>query len=207
MATEGDAPDSGTHGSRHGHGMRRRASASLDRDEPAPTPSAEDTRSRTSAIDSTVRPAIARLTTDESPRVRFSTDIERDGTPHRRSMASARRSNDMAHAGRASGLGQPSEKPDLTVATQDVSRDGEAGSLGHELQPRSPLSPTSRNRGYSLRSVLFRKNVHDIANSPGANIELHEGVGQGARPRNMQAAGLNAYPPASKSEDLSLIHI
>jgi len=41
----------------------------------------------------------------------------------------------------------------------------------------SPLSPASRNRGYSLRSALFRKNVYDH-NLPESNIELDEGVGR-----------------------------
>jgi phospholipid-translocating ATPase len=81
--------------------------------------------------------------------------------------------------------------PDLTVKTREISPEGESEGSGHggstssprlpSRSPngagnRSPLSPTSRNRGYSLRSALFKKNVHSHT-QPDANIELEEGVG------------------------------
>lgn len=72
------------------------------------------------------------------------------------------------------------------VDTREVSPEdeGRAGTLPprvpslspHGTGNRSPLSPTSRNRGYSLRSSLFRKNVYDN-NQMESNIELDEGIG------------------------------
>ncbi|KAF2126357.1 phospholipid-translocating P-type ATPase [Dothidotthia symphoricarpi CBS 119687] len=47
----------------------------------------------------------------------------------------------------------------------------------HGPSNRSAFSPTSRNRGYSLRSALLRRNVHDNTQPSGQNIELDEGVG------------------------------
>ncbi|KAF2762871.1 phospholipid-translocating P-type ATPase [Pseudovirgaria hyperparasitica] len=45
--------------------------------------------------------------------------------------------------------------------------------------PRSPVSPATRNRGYSLRRTLFHRNVEGSINSPdhGSVIELQEGAG------------------------------
>ncbi|PWO21460.1 FabG, Dehydrogenase [Pyrenophora tritici-repentis] len=212
MSATGDAPgasSAGTGDSGGGGGIRRRHSASYDENELAPTTRStvesavppyaitghqqsnsnpdSTPRSRTSAVETSARPSIARLTTDESPRVRFSTDIERDGPGKRSSMVGrSAQMDEITAVGKGSSGKQRAGTPDLTIRTQEVSPEdngaSESPSHSHELPPRpsssrSPLSPTSRNRGYSLRSALFKRNVHDTAQSPGNNIELDEGVG------------------------------
>lgn len=187
MARDGElngAHDPGIGGS---GGVRRRHSAPSDGDELAPTTrSAESAytvvdgsggddapRARTSAVDGSARPEIARLDTDGSQRVRFSTE------------GAGRTSTATTEGGKGSGAKRRPGTPDLEIRTRKVSQDEETETSGHRNAPlpprtsanRSPLSPTSRSRGYSLRSALFRKNVYDTAQSPGSNIELDEGVG------------------------------
>ncbi|EFQ87149.1 hypothetical protein CFE70_002862 [Pyrenophora teres f. teres 0-1] len=214
MSATGDTPGASNTGmgdsGRGGGGIRRRHSASHDQNELAPTtrstaesavpryaiaghhqpnPNSDSAPpSRTSAIDTSARPSIARLTTDESSRVRFSTDIERDGPGKRPSMVgtSAQR-DEITTVGKGSRAKHRPGTPDLTIRTQEVPPEendaSELPSHSPELPPRpgssrSPLSPKSRNRGYSLRSALFKRSVHDTAQSPGGNnIELDEGVG------------------------------
>src|SRR4051794_478260 len=135
MSGTGDAPaasNAGTGDSGGGEGgIRRRHSASHDEDDLAPTtrnvtesaippyaiesPRRPNTdpdaapRSRTSAVESSARPSIARLTTDESPRVRFSTDIERYGPAKRASMVGGSAQVDEKKTiGKASGAKQQS---------------------------------------------------------------------------------------------------
>ncbi|KAJ4362545.1 drs2 neo1 protein [Neocucurbitaria cava] len=149
--------------------------------------------SRTSAIENSARPSISRLSSDTAPRVRFSTDIDRHELGHKSSLAGERpTAEETAYV---EGSAVPKKRPgipDLTIETHEVSPDTEGNSSRQgpgELPPRisplsprtpsnrSPLSPTSRTRGYSLRSSLFRKNVHDTTQPLGSNIELEEGVG------------------------------
>jgi len=196
MSATGDAPDASRAGTRDGASdgggrIRRRHSASHDADDLTPATRSTNTnpdsapRSRTSAVETSARPAVARLPTDDSPRVRFSTDVERDGPGNRSSVVgTGAQLDEQRVAGKAK---QRPGTPDLTIRTQEVApEDNDASkpplSRSPELPPRptssrSPLSPKSRNRGYSLRSALFKKNVHDTAQSPGSNIELDEGVG------------------------------
>jgi phospholipid-translocating ATPase len=147
-------------------------------------------------VENTARPSIARLTTDESPRVRFSTDIDRSGR------------DEITHVRKSSGGKQRPGTPDLTIDTREVSPENqpEASSSRSPQLParnaasRSPLSPTSRNRGYSLRSALFRRNVHDTAQSPDTHIELEEGVGRSQHSTG-EAEGSSTYAPSPKSRD------
>lgn len=147
------------------------------------------TVSQSSALEGFSRPSISRLSTDAAPRVRFSTDIERHGSMQRQRPGTTSPSIDqVATAGTATASNKRPTTPNLTVNTQthtaqDSGSSGESStvrspSLVSPLSPRgsqrSPVSPTSRNRGYSLRSALFRKNVHTQAQSPGASIELDE---------------------------------
>jgi phospholipid-translocating ATPase len=207
-------PNAGIGGS-GGAGIRRRHSASHDEDDLAPTtrsavesanpsytvespqrtaanPDAQPL-SRSSAVESIARPSISRLTTDESPRVRFSTDIARNGAGKRANMAEGNAPVDeITQIGKGARAKQRPGTPDLTIQTREIPLEDHAANSGPDnggsssrspdRQPRSatsrsPLSPTSRNRGYSLRSALFRKNVHDTAQSSGADIELAERVG------------------------------
>jgi phospholipid-translocating ATPase len=200
MSGAGDPPSGG---------IRRRHSASHDDDELSPaTRSAAETRTepytietpaaRTSAVENAPRPAASRVSTDASRQVRFSVDTERPGTGQGSVAGRGRAAQgEIAQVGKSPGKGKRPGTPDLTVNTREVSPEGEGegeGSKGASSSPRlpprspasassrSPLSPTSRNRGYSLRSALFRKNVYDH-NQPDANIELDEVVGA-ERPRS-----------------------
>lgn len=111
------------------------------------------------------RPSISRPSTDNAPRVRFSTDFERLGAAQRSRPTTA--------------------TPDLTLDTREVTVEDPPAAVRSPartspLSPRStrsPLSPTSRNRGYSLRSALFRRNVHENAQPPESSIELEETSG------------------------------
>ncbi|KAJ4372638.1 drs2 neo1 protein [Didymella sp. IMI 355093] len=184
-------------------GARRRRSASYDDDEltttaaetNAPPYAIEDPRkttgdnvpaSRTSAVENTARPTASRLSSDQSQRVRFSTDVERHAPAQRSSLARNRASIDeVAQIGKASdSKGRPGT-PDLTIDTREVSPEGVEASgraSGSPLPPRpsgksSPLSPKTRNRGLSMRSALFRKNYVDQAQPPAGTIELDENIG------------------------------
>ncbi|KAI8931866.1 hypothetical protein NX059_010771 [Plenodomus lindquistii] len=167
-------------GSGEGSGVRRRHSASYDDDgvaatseetdnatsTPTSTPTSTSTqpyaipreqhgdansRARTSAVEDTARPSVS---SDAARQVRFSADAQRQ----------------ISVGKSSSGKARPGT-PDLSVETREV---GAGGNTSHAPMNRSPLSPSTRSRGYSLRSALFRKNV---ASTPDANIELEEGVG------------------------------
>jgi phospholipid-translocating ATPase len=233
-----DAPNAGIGGS-GGGGIRRRYSASHDEDDVAPTTrsAAEsanppytiqspqwttadpDARplSRSSAVESTARPSISRLTTDESPRFRFSTDIERNGAGKRASMLGGNAPIDeITQIGKGAGAKQRPGTPDLTIQTREIGPEDHIGTSGldgggssspsprhppRNATSRSPLSPASRSRGYSLRSALFRKNVHDTAQSPDADIELAEGVGD-SHARLGQIAEVGGYRTTPKGGDV-----
>lgn len=185
-------------------GIRRRHSAANDDDElsPATRSAAEATTepyaietpvARTSAVENAPRPSTSRMSTDASRQVRFSVDVERQSLGQGSVPGRGRALQDeITQYGKISGKGKRPGTPDLTVKTREASPEGdgkgseiEAGGSSPQLPPRSPgsasnrspLSPTSRNRGYSLRSALFRKNVYDH-NQPDANIELDEGIGR-----------------------------
>ncbi|KAF1921608.1 hypothetical protein BDU57DRAFT_55270 [Ampelomyces quisqualis] len=197
MSGAGDAPSGG---------IRRRHSAPRDDDDLAPdTRSAIETANapytvdpaRTSAVGNAARPSISRLSTDASPRVRFSTHVERPGTG-RHAGAPQTRADNAGHTqyGKDSGSGKRSGTPDLAVKTRGVSPEGEGEG-----------SAKSRNRGYSLRTSLFRKNVHD-SNQPDSNIELEERVGQ-SRPSTGQVAesGETSWKSADTVVTISPAHI
>ena len=186
MASGAGYPLGSPAGDNGGAGMRRRQSAPHDEDglstgrtiETAPSPYTIENPSRTSAMENTSRPSISRLSYDAAPRVRFSTDIDQ-----RASI------DELTRAGQTPSTKKRTGKVDLTVETHNISPEDQSESSGHRsagsasaISPRnassrSPLSPTSRNRGYSLRSALFRRNVPDIEQSPTSDIELHETVG------------------------------
>ncbi len=184
-------------GDNGGGGIRRRQSAPHDAEElssaaagraaeSTPSTYAIESPSRTSAMDEASRPSFSRLSYDAAPRVRFSTDIDQQ----RLSMARDRMSIDeVTRAGHIPNTKRRTGKADLTVQTQNISSDSHSSSAGlasgispRNTGSRSPLSPTTRNRGYSLRSALFKRNVPDIAQSPTSDIELEEGVGSSHGP-------------------------
>jgi phospholipid-translocating ATPase len=187
-------------------GIRRRHSAPHDDDELSPaTRSAADTASasyaiedphgsayatpaaRASAMEDTSRFSVSRQSSDVPPRVRFSTDIERHGAGHR-----SRSERDQVPLDETTQTGKssiPGKRPDATIKAREVSPEAASGSTRNGNEPstasalpprstssRSPVAPTSRSRGYSLRSALFKKNVYHH-NQPEAGFELDEGVG------------------------------
>ncbi|KZM24756.1 ATP binding [Ascochyta rabiei] len=178
--------------------VRRRHSASYDDDEltaiHSPRENAGDKApaSRTSAVASPSRPISSRLSSDMSPRVRFSTDVERHVPAQRESAAGNRTSSDGAAQAGASAdpkprLGSPNPTMDTRQVTPEGAetpgqRSGSASSHTSPLPPplsgkRSPLSLKTRNRGLSMRSALLRRNVHHQAQPPTAGIELDENMG------------------------------
>lgn len=166
--------------------------------------------SQSSALEGFSRPSISRLSTDNPPRVRFSTDVERHGPAQRSrpTTATAAALDDAAHTGRAPGVKNRPGTPDLTINTSEVPADPSSGpehaavrsafraSPQSPRSTRSPLSPTSRNRGYSLRSALFRRNVHDNAQLPGSAIELEETPGP-------SVGGIGRVPEGGNEDSVS----
>ena len=156
--------------------------------EPTPSGSGDGLRRRHSVPhDEDTTPAIASASamnqadTTDSSEARASA-VE-DGA--RTSMSRVRFSADGVKLARDEDgkTGKRADAPELSVDTREVAPADEGESEGSR---RSPLSPTSRNRGYSLRSALFRKNVgpsrdtsliDDASQTLGSNIELAEGVG------------------------------
>ncbi|KAH9878012.1 hypothetical protein J1614_003229, partial [Plenodomus biglobosus] len=138
----------------------------------------------TTPVESAARPSVARLESDDGRQVRFSADVERLAASRALSNAPSRTASFGAKA--SAGM------RDLTVETHEVEREDGVATVNEDTTPttttvhssttpttttnRSLLSPTARSRGYSLRSALFRRNVHDTAQTV-SNIELDEGVG------------------------------
>ncbi|KAF2259271.1 phospholipid-translocating P-type ATPase [Lojkania enalia] len=152
--------------------------------------------SQSSGVDNAARPSMSRMSTDAAPRVRFSTDIERIAPVQRsRPEAAGEGSDGSKKAGGISGPRKRPGTPDLTINTRNENVGGSSvlgtGTVRSPgiLSPASlrsagqtsPLSPTSRNRGYSLRSALFRRNLDDRVHSPATEIELEETVGSSQR--------------------------
>jgi phospholipid-translocating ATPase len=142
--------------------------------------------------------------------VRFSTDVERHAVGQDAGVGRGRTVRDeTTQYGKSAASGKKPGTPDISVKTREVSPEGEGKGSAHDpsslpprapsLSPssignRSPLSPTSRSRGYSLRSSLFRKNVYDH-NQPEASIELDEGVGHSRSPLGQVTESYNGSSP------------
>jgi phospholipid-translocating ATPase len=124
-------------------------------------------------------------------------------------------SDEITQIGEGSGAKQRPGTPDLTIKTREVSPEDHIETSGPDngastsrspqlptrnATSRSPLSPTSRNRGYSLRSALFRKNVHDTAQSPSADIELEERI-ENSQARMGQIEEVGGYGSSPKGGD------
>lgn len=178
----------------------------------APQPSATNAdvpASQSSTLDGLSRPSISRLSTDNAPRVRFSTDIERHGPALRlRPTTATSAIGEATQAGAAGGAEKRSGTPDPTNNTHEVAVEpSSAAAQGASRPPSgtSPLSPASRNRGYSLRSALFKRNVHEQARSPGSSIELQETSGPSAGGTGSgQVDGADNTNTASKTGDATI---
>ncbi|KAF2466168.1 phospholipid-translocating P-type ATPase [Lindgomyces ingoldianus] len=133
--------------------------------------------SQSSALDPTARPSMSRMSTDAAPRVRFSTDIERHPSAQKSRPGTAGASIDeIAQAGRASAASRKrSGTPDLTVDTH-ARPAGSSSAVGQSTIVSPPaLSPLSPRSSGSI--ALFKRNIHDQTQSPGASIELEERAG------------------------------
>ncbi|KAK0664244.1 putative phospholipid-transporting ATPase DNF3 [Lasiodiplodia hormozganensis] len=141
--------------------------------------------STSSAVDSADLPTSpTNAPAERAPRVRFSTDLERTAIPG--DIGSAGNGNGRlppaALPGRAMGQLERPGTPNLSVNTASANADPseEAPVSSPSTSPQtarsrvSPLSPAGRNRGYSLRSSLFRRNVENPTASPGSIIELQD---------------------------------
>ncbi|KAF2666886.1 phospholipid-translocating P-type ATPase [Microthyrium microscopicum] len=104
--------------------------------------------------------------------VRFSADVERElpSAGLRSPTNPTTSSNPAARSSRAQGL-SVQIPPTSTDAVTNASDQRVLSPTRSAM--KSPLSPNSRNRGYSLRSNLFRRNVE----TQGTVIELEEGIG------------------------------
>lgn len=153
---------------------------------------------------------MSRDSIDAAPRVRFSTDIERHAPPQR-SISTAGDGGDTG----ANGPRRRPGTPDLSINTQDAVVGDSSGAGRGDLQSSSnlsptsphstgrftPLSPTSRSRGYSLRSALFRRNI-DEQPSPGTSIELEEQASSSQLPQ--EDGYRDDKSQSSKNEDSAI---
>ena len=141
--------------------------------------------STSSAVDSADLPTSpTNAPAERAPRVRFSTDLERTAIPGDIGSAGngSGRFPPAALPGRAMGQLERPGTPNLSVNTASANADPseEAPVSSSSTSPQtarsraSPLSPAGRNRGYSLRSSLFRRNVENPTASPGSIIELQD---------------------------------
>ncbi|OJD30667.1 p-type atpase [Diplodia corticola] len=134
-------------------------------------------------------------TTERAIRVRFSTDIERTAVPgyvgpagngNGRSPPATLPGSTMGQLERA---GTPNLSVDTTPAVAETAHSTAASTSPETARSRlSPLSPTGRNRGYSLRSSLFRRNVENPVASPGSVIELEDAGASSSQVPPMSAA-------------------
>ncbi|KAF1966372.1 phospholipid-translocating P-type ATPase [Bimuria novae-zelandiae CBS 107.79] len=187
----------------------------------APQPPAMSTgvaASQSSALEGFSRPSLSRLSTDNAPRVRFSTDIERHGPlPQPRPTTATSAIGDAAHRGKEAGPKNRPGTPELSINTREIIAEGSSApgqdpirSPSYTSPPpprsaRSPLSPTNRNRGYSLRSALFRRNVHGHVQSPGSSIELEETSGSSTRGvHSGRVGGADVPNSTGKNEDATI---
>jgi phospholipid-translocating ATPase len=214
MAAPSGHPDYG------GSGMRRRQSTVHSEDDDtapnAPTigldgqtgkasadsndaPAAQSSSNTPSAsVESSIPLSSPSLTVDAPPRVRFSSDVERQ-PPAASSASPALHERPPRSAGSTHSV----LKNRPTTAELSLDTDNAAPKptvLGGGLvrspppvtspptltrritSPTSPTSPTGRGRGYSLRSALFRRNISETAESPSTVIELQETAGASTEP-------------------------
>ncbi|KAF2489741.1 phospholipid-translocating P-type ATPase [Lophium mytilinum] len=175
--------------------------------------------STSSAVDNGTRTA-TRASIDVGPRVRFSTDVERQ-LPSQSKRNSAGASMDIGGDGRRASLPKmKSGAPELRVDTQGGAAAGGAPILGQGtvLSPttasptspvagsqKSPISPAARNRGYSLRRALFHRTIEDQATSPGSIIEMQDTAGSSSQASTSQLDGVHDRSTPSKKRQSMVV--
>lgn len=223
MADPGGHPDYG------GSGMRRRQSAQHESTDlrpaerttgvlststtnasasdaaPSNAPSEPSTSTLASGVDSHIASP-----TEHAPRVRFSTDVDRQTPTPAVPVGSSHDHTRALGSSTTKDYVQPKKRPgtpdlslDTTVPVNNGIRQSSQetvspAGLRSTASPTSPLSPGSRSRGYSLRSALFRRNIEDTTSKPSAVIELKETEGSAAA--DSQEARVIGTPKASSAE-------
>ncbi|KAK2799531.1 hypothetical protein FQN51_006845 [Onygenales sp. PD_10] len=175
--------------------------------EDEPRPSRAGRPSQDTRRSSIVNPADLAQRRPSQGRVRFSTELGRppDNTAAQSPVLESDPVPQRRNNGRAAALG-------LTVDTSTPStRSISPRSAGERLSPispdnvppmqqaTSPLSPKSRNRGYSLRRSIFTKNIVNQSEDEGGAIELEQDP-------SSHGSGLSRvfsrHHPATKNDDV-----
>ena len=178
----------------------------------APSPRSDSDPTSSAAIGGTDKSAAtaSKAHTGFTPRVRFSEEVER-----RPSWSNLRgeRGGNNGNKSTKDPVNQSGKRP----STPDLSLDTQAAASGTSilgkdtvLSPKtlkspesqkslgSPLSPRSRQRGYSLRSSIFRRNMNDVSEAREPTIEMDE-VGPSSLTTEQQT--MDSSSPAKKSSD------
>ncbi|KAF2809148.1 phospholipid-translocating P-type ATPase [Mytilinidion resinicola] len=177
--------------------------------------------STSSAVDNDARTSIPRPSMDAGPRVRFSTDVERQ-LPSQSNRNSIGAVMDIGGDGRRGSLPKmKSGAPELRVDTQGGAAAGDAPILGHGMvrsptaitspvspiaaSQKSPMSPAARYRGYSLRQALFRRTIEDHATSPGSLIEMTDTAGSSSQVSPVQPDGAHDRSSPNKKRESTVL--
>lgn len=170
-------------------------------DAPGPT-----TTSSASGTDVPVHPV--RESLDQSHRVRFSQDVERH-------PAKGKKRKSDEDLGAVDGANDRPGTPNLSIDTS-VAGKGKAMLGGPVItspssiippqassRPKtlSPMSPQGRNRGYSLRSSLFQRNMTQRQHTTDSSIEMGEvGPSRGRASSNPLTRQITQFRQGKKSE-------
>jgi phospholipid-translocating ATPase len=158
-------------------------------------PPTRPTTSSTTGIDPSAPATTPLSPLDNSPRVvRFSTDFEREALAefHKQTQTSTQGGRALIEASsKPPAYSHSYSNPGLTIDTRRNQGDNTSGRGGSSvgspdvvvsppLSPSSraslvsPLSPSSRNRGYSLRRAIFNRNMPEVEQRDGSAMELQE---------------------------------
>lgn len=184
MTTPSEGPPSSTDGTGENE-VRRRRSTQYDDDDRTYSDSADGVRAGTHDVQ-------PQPPADETHRVRFSAEVDKRQRPQTLAKAKKRKSDEMLRdtgSSSTSAGGRPTT-PNLTIDTRAatimaggsvsdvVTSPRSAGSTSMRSpltagsgRNTSPVSARSRNRGLSLRSSLFARNMRTAA-SGGSIIEM-----------------------------------
>lgn len=202
------------------------AMATPEPDSPQPGPSSSSTA--VDAPQSSSNPP-----SEQSPKVRFSEDLERGPASqpqrskslgHPQSPLSPKSILPSAMSRRPSaGLSVKVKKDDDTTPQSVLGGRIVESPTSAEHSPSSPpskpspLSPTTRNRGYSLRRSIFHRNISQTGSTDGSVIELQATPMDGGRDAPSDESGrkkssttitetsiVPAAPPPRRQSDLKL---
>jgi phospholipid-translocating ATPase len=144
--------------------------------------------------------------------VRFSTDFEREALEELKSQ-------EASGAKRASSDSIPSSKLSIQTGREVSNSAGgvTAASPGTIVSPPlspssrpspvSPLSPSGRSRGYSLRRAIFSKNMPNKPAEDGSIIELQETGGSSSQSAGRGVPTGSSVPALGKKSTESVVHV